>query len=93
MQVRVVKSHAIQSRPGARILDEDELKAATEAYLGDQTDDFYFKGIDFLKEKWANCIRVKGIILKNNVETIFQSVSSTNLLNFPRTWPSAINMQ
>ena len=27
---------------------------------GDQTDDFYFKGIDCLKEKWLKCIEVKG---------------------------------
>ena len=31
-----------------------------EPWLGDQTDDFYFKGIDCLKEKWAKCIKVKG---------------------------------
>ena len=58
--------------------DDDELKAATEAWFEDQIDDFYFKGIDCLKEKWAKCTEVKGdykCILKNNVETIFQSVS------------------
>ena len=36
------------------------LKAATEAWFEDQIDDFYFKGIDCLKEKWAKCIEVKG---------------------------------
>ena len=40
--------------------DNDELKAATEAWFEDQIDDFYFKGIDCLKEKWAKCIEVKG---------------------------------
>ena len=40
--------------------DDDELKAATEAWFEDQIDDFYFKGIDCLKEKWAKCIEVKG---------------------------------
>ena len=61
---------------GTRFLDDDKLKAATEAWFEDQIDDFYFKGIDCLKEKWAKCIEVKGgVILKNNVETIFQSVS------------------
>ena len=38
----------------------DELKAATEAWFEDQIDDFYFKSIDCLKEKWAKCIEVKG---------------------------------
>ena len=40
--------------------DDDELKAATEAWFEDQIDDFYFKSIDCLKEKWAKCIEVKG---------------------------------
>ena len=40
--------------------DDDELKAATEAWFEDQIDDFYFKGIYCLKEKWAKCIEVKG---------------------------------
>ena len=31
--------------------DDDALKAATEAWLGNQTDDPYFKGIDCLNEK------------------------------------------
>ena len=68
---RNLKSHL----RGTRFRDDDELKAATEAWFEDQIDDFYFKGIDCLKEKWAKCIEVKGIILKNNVETIFQSMS------------------
>ena len=37
-----------------------ELKAATEAWFEDQIDDFYFKGIDCLKEKWAKFNEVKG---------------------------------
>ena len=61
---RNLKSHL----RGTRFRDDDELKTATEAW-------FYFKGIDCIKEKWAKCIEVKGVILKNNVETIFQSVS------------------
>ena len=40
--------------------DDVVLKAATEAWFGHQTDDIYFKGIDCLKEKWANSIEVKG---------------------------------
>ena len=59
---------------GVRFRDDDELKAATEAWIGDQTDNFNLKGIDCLKEKWAKRIEVKGIILTNNVKTIFQSV-------------------
>ena len=31
--------------------NDDELKAATEAWFGKQTDDFYFKGIDYFKRK------------------------------------------
>ena len=72
MQVWAVKSPAIQSRPGPKWLlsvskfevplawNDDELKAATEAWFEDQIDNFYFKGIDCLKEKWAKCIEVKG---------------------------------
>ena len=45
---------------GTRFWEDDELKAATEAWFEDQIDDFYFKGIDCLKEKWAKCIEVKG---------------------------------
>ena len=45
---------------GTRFRDDDELKAATEAWFEDQIDDFYFKGIDCLKEKWAKCIEVKA---------------------------------
>ena len=45
---------------GTRFRDDDELKAATEALFEDQIDDFYFKGIDCLKEKWVKCIGVKG---------------------------------
>ena len=52
---RNLKSHL----RGTRFRD-DELKAATEAWFEDQIDDFYFKGIDCLKEKWAKCIEVKG---------------------------------
>ena len=53
---RNLKSHL----RGTRFPDDDELKAATEAWFEDQIDDFYFKGIDCLKEKWAKCIEVKG---------------------------------
>ena len=53
---RNLKSHL----RGTRFRDDDELKAATEAWSEDQIDDFYFKGIDCLKEKWAKCIEVKG---------------------------------
>ena len=30
-----------------------------QAWFEDQIDDFYLKGIDCLKEKWAKCIEVK----------------------------------
>ena len=53
---RNLKSHL----RGTRFRDDDELKATTEAWFEDQIDDFYFKGIDCLKEKWAKCIEVKG---------------------------------
>ena len=45
---------------GTRFRDDDELNAAREAWFEDQIDDFYFKGIDCLKEKRAKCIKVKG---------------------------------
>ena len=48
---RNLKSHL----GGTRFRNDDELKAATEAWFEDQIDDFYFKGIDCLKEKWAKC--------------------------------------
>ena len=41
-------------------MDDDELMAATEAWFGDQTDNFYFKGINCLRKNWAKCIEVKG---------------------------------
>ena len=44
---RNLKSHL----RGTRFRNYDELKAATEAWLEDQIDDFYIKGIDCLKEK------------------------------------------
>ena len=53
---RNLKSHL----RGTRFWDDDELKAATEAWFEDQIDDFYFKCIDCLKEKWAKCTEVKG---------------------------------
>ena len=53
---RSLKSHL----RGTRFRDDDELKAATEAWFEDQIDHFYFKGKDCLKEKWAKCIEVKG---------------------------------
>ena len=47
---RNLKSHLC----GTRFRDDDELKAVTEAWFVDQIDDFYFKGIDCLKEKhWS----------------------------------------
>ena len=57
---RNLKSHL----RGTRFRDDDELKAATEACFEDQIDDFYFKDIDCLKEKWAKCIEVK----RDNIE-------------------------
>ena len=54
--VRNLKSHL----RGKKFRDDDELKAATEAWFEDQIDDFYFKCIDCLKEKWAKCTEVKG---------------------------------
>ena len=51
-----LKSHLC----GSRFLDDDELKAAIEAWFEDKIDDFYFKGIGCLNEKWAKCIEVKG---------------------------------
>ena len=53
---RNLKSHS----RGTRFWDNDELKAAAMAWFEDQIDDFYFTGIDCLKEKWAKCIEVKG---------------------------------
>ena len=45
---------------GMRFRDDDELKTATEAWFEDQIDNFYFKGIDCLKEKCAKCTEVNG---------------------------------
>ena len=45
---------------GTRFPDDDDLKATTEAWFEEQTEDFYFKGIDSLKDKWAKNIEVKG---------------------------------
>ena len=53
---RNLKSHL----RGTRFRDDDELKAATEAWFEVQIDDFYFKGIDCLKEKLAKRIEVNG---------------------------------
>ena len=50
---RNLKSHLRETR----FRDDDELKAA---WFEDQIIDFYFKGIDCLKEKWAKYIEVKG---------------------------------
>ena len=41
-----------------------ELNAATWAWFWDQSDNFYFKGIECLKEMWAKCIEIKGVISK-----------------------------
>ena len=41
-------------------MEQDDLETATEALFVDQTDNFYFKGVDCLKEKWAKYIEVKG---------------------------------
>ena len=46
-------------------MDDGELKAATKAWFWDQTDNYFLKVIDCLKEKWAKCIEVKGAILIN----------------------------
>ena len=46
---RNLKSHLRRTR----YLDDDELNAATDAWFEEQTGDFYFKGIDSLKVKWA----------------------------------------
>lgn len=53
---RNLKSHL----RGTRFANDDDLKATTEAWLRDQSEDFYFKGIDSLKDKWAKCIEVQG---------------------------------
>ena len=51
-----LKSHLL----GTRFLDDDELKAATEAWFENQIDDFYFKGIDCLKAKVCQMHWSKG---------------------------------
>ena len=77
--------------------NDDELNAATEAWFGDQTDDFYFKGIDCLKEKWAKYIEVEGItlkmMLKQSSNLRVKPPSSMNLLNSPRTSILCVNKQ
>ena len=50
---RNLKSHL----RGTRLRDDDELKAATEAWFEDQIDNFYFKGIDCLKESGPNALK------------------------------------
>ena len=64
---RNLKSHL----RGTRFRDDDERTAAIEAWFEDQIDDFFFQRHRLLKRKVGQI----GIILKNNVETIFQSVS------------------
>ena len=42
---------------GTRYRDNDELKAAEEAWLGDQPDNFYIKGKYCLKESGSNALK------------------------------------
>lgn len=53
---RLLKSHL----RGTRFSSDDELTHAAESWLNEQSADFYFCGIDSLKEKWNKCILVKG---------------------------------
>ena len=62
---RNLKSHL----RGTRFRDDDELKAATEAWF----EDFYFKGIDCLKEKRAKCRVCAGEIHLNHPLLKFSS--------------------
>ena len=45
---------------GRRFQHDDEIKAATEAWLEAQSEDFYKRGIKSLKDKWNKCIEVNG---------------------------------
>ena len=56
VSLRKTKGKASFSMCGTRFWDDDELKAATEALSGDETDD----GTDCLKEKLAKCIERGG---------------------------------
>ena len=73
---------------GTRFPDDDDLKSATEAWFEEQTEDFYFKGIDSLKDKGAKCIEVKGDHIENNDEIyglLLQQIRrSMNFLTPPR---------
>ena len=73
---RNLKSHL----RGTRFRDDDELKAATEAWFEDQIDDFYFKGIDCLKEKWAPEF-YELIELPSYVDVIIQLVRQTKIFD------------
>ena len=69
------KSHLL----GTRFRDDDELNDATEAWIWDKTDHFYFKDITAYKKIVPNTLRHRGIILKNNVETIIKPPCTTDL--------------
>jgi len=45
---------------GRQFKDDDDLRSATESWLGDQEKDFYNKGLKSVMDKWNKCIHVKG---------------------------------
>ena len=63
-----------------RFKDDDELKAATKAWFENQADIFFSNSIGCFKEKCTKCIELKGVILKDNVKSNFQSVSKARVL-------------
>uniref|UniRef100_H3BBU0 Mos1 transposase HTH domain-containing protein n=1 Tax=Latimeria chalumnae TaxID=7897 RepID=H3BBU0_LATCH len=50
---------------GKRFSNDEELMEATKAWLQEQSKDFYFAGIDSLRDKWSKCIEVKGDYIEN----------------------------
>ena len=45
---------------GRHFRHDNDVKAATVAWLGGKSEDFYKSGIKSLKEKWNKCIEMKG---------------------------------
>jgi len=53
---RLLKKHF----RGTRFFDDDELKQATESYLGNMPQEFYLIGIKELFDRCQKCIDIKG---------------------------------
>uniref|UniRef100_H2ZWM8 Mos1 transposase HTH domain-containing protein n=1 Tax=Latimeria chalumnae TaxID=7897 RepID=H2ZWM8_LATCH len=59
-QANFLAQHLKAYLHGKRFSNNEELMEDTEAWLQEQSKDFYFAGIDGLKDKWSKCTEVKG---------------------------------